>query len=391
MYIEIEDANIQEFSNKEVILFGAGSCGLRTVEEFEKINAKIIGFCDNNYELIGKKIEKYAIIAPEEILSYPNASVIITSTYDKEIKKQLNDMKIYSNYVAKVGVLKATMPFEDFKNPKLSGKEANNVIYRGLKEDKPFFVGRLGSVELECLTHYLYLIDRKKESYPSNVKMIMNINAGFFPKNDFLLDEFSKLYIENMKELDLIWTMWYSKYENKIYQDIIPDSIVSPYDDSYLPIENPLPWTKALEGKKVLVIHPFEKSIIDNYRNIKNIYPNGFMPEFNLITLPAVQSIAGTKTDFDSWFDALESMKEKISSIDFDIALIGAGAYGFSLGAYVKSLGKKAVHVGGALQLYFGIKGKAWDKLGVYNEYFTSPREEERPQGFKKVESGRYW
>lgn len=391
MYIEIENAKIEEFKNKEVILFGAGSCGLRAVEEIERVGAKVIGFCDNNLALAGKKIKKYTIIAPEDLYSYPKASIIITSTYDKEIKKQLNEMKITNCYVAKVGVLKATIPFDNFKNQKVLGEGANEYIYNGLMADSPFFVGRLGSVELECISHYLYFLDRKKQMYPSNVKMIMNINAGFFPKEDELLDKFSELYIENIKDMNMIWSMWSSKYEDKIYQDFVPKSIISPYDDSYLPIDYKIPWTKALCGKKILVIHPFEMSIKENYKNITKIYPNGFLPEFELITVPAVQSIAGTKTNYSTWFDALESMKLKIEKTDFDIALIGAGAYGLSLGSYVKQLGKKAVHVGGALQLYFGIKGKAWDKLGIYNEYFTSPKEEEKPQGFKMVEAGRYW
>lgn len=391
MYIEIENSDIKEFQNQEVILFGAGSCGLRAVEEFEKVGAKIIGFCDNNRALAGTKLEGYTILTPEDINSYPEASVIITSTYDKEIKKQLEEMKISKNYLAKVGVLKSTIPFEEFRNEKLSKEEANKAIYQGLVGDKPYFVGRLGSVELECICHYQYLLNRKKEEYPPNVKMIMNINAGFFPKEDSLLDRFSELYIRDLATMDLIWTMWFSRFEDRLYQDCIPNTPISAYDDTFLPIDLEQPWTAALEGKKVLVIHPFETSIQENYKNITQIYPSGLIPQFDLITLPAVQSIAGTKTKYNTWFDALEDMERKIDNIDFDIALIGAGAYGLPLAAYVKKIGKKAVHVGGALQLYFGIKGKAWNKLGIYNDNWTSPLASERPEGFKKVEAGRYW
>lgn len=47
-----------------------------------------------------------------------------------------------------------------------------------------------------------------------------------------------------------------------------------------------------------------------------------------------------------------------MDKIDYDICLIGCGAYGFPLAAHAKRKGKKAVHLGGALQLLFGIKGK---------------------------------
>ena len=42
---------------------------------------------------------------------------------------------------------------------------------------------------------------------------------------------------------------------------------------------------------------------------------------------------------------------------DFDVALIGCGAYGFPLAAKLKTAGKQAIHLGGVLQALFGIKG----------------------------------
>ena len=54
-----------------------------------------------------------------------------------------------------------------------------------------------------------------------------------------------------------------------------------------------------------------------------------------------------------------------------------------------KRLGKQAVHLGGATQLLFGIKGKRWGEIG--NEHWVSPLAEERPQGFEKIEGGCYW
>ena len=63
-------------------------------------------------------------------------------------------------------------------------------------------------------------------------------------------------------------------------------------------------------------------------------------------TIKAVQTIADQQDSrFDTWFDALEYMKDEISKVDFDIALIGCGAYGMCLAAHVKRLGKQAVHL----------------------------------------------
>ena len=61
------------------------------------------------------------------------------------------------------------------------------------------------------------------------------------------------------------------------------------------------------------------------------------MPEFELKTLKAVQTIAGEKDErFSTWFEALEYMFEETMKIDFDIAIIGCGAYGMPLAAKLK-------------------------------------------------------
>lgn len=97
-----------------------------------------------------------------------------------------------------------------------------------------------------------------------------------------------------------------------------------------------------LEGKKVLVVHPFAEDIQSQYNNHRtDIWkdPDVFL-EFKLITYKSVQSMLGLKTPYKSWFDALKKMEEDISKIDFDIALIGCGAYGMPLAAYVKKNGQ---------------------------------------------------
>lgn len=394
MYIKIDEAPIENFKGKSVLLFGAGSCGLKSIEEFEKIGARIEGFIDNNRSKRGEKIGEYTIYSPEDIKNFDNVNIMITSTFVDEIKLQLSDMGISNVYTVRLGALRDTLQKGNFFKPFLSCERANEMIYNGLMSDDPFFVGRIGSTELECLTEYYYLLDRVhggRESYHDNLKMIMWDWTGFYPPTDELMDRFSRLYIEDAKDIDLLWCMWLSRFENMLYRDYISEKPIGLYDDTAFPINIKDPWTRALKGKKVLVIHPFEDSITQNYHNLDKLFEHEFLPDFELRTLKAVQSIAGEKPEFDTWFDALEYMERKVDTLDFDIALIGAGGYGFPLGAYIKRIGRKAVHIGGMLQLYFGIKGKAWNDLGIYNEYWTLPMETERPDGYRKVEAGRYW
>ena len=132
------------------------------------------------------------------------------------------------------------------------------------------------------------------------------------------------------------------------------------------------------------------------------------LPDFQeLILIKAIQSSGnGDGNNFNSWFDALDFMKAEIDKVDYDICLIGAGAYGLPLAAHVKRNGKKSIHLGGALQLLFGIKGKRWENnsygvkewgipygayLRLINEYWVRPLEEEKPNNAETVEGACYW
>lgn len=400
MYIKIDGAEVTDFAHKKIILFGASSTGVKAVEEFERVNAEIIGFCDNNHAKRGTKLAGYQIYAPEDIKTMTeldaSLSIMITSTYEKEIAKQLREMYIKNVYIVHMGVLHDKMPFELFSNKILDHETANQKIINMIYSGEPFFVGRLGSTELETICNYKYFtkrIDGSGVPYTNNITDMLCNWCGFFPADHDLMDKFCELYLNKIKKANLLWCMWQSKFEDKIYHDCCPDTELTLYDETGYPIYDSNPWTSALAGKKVLVIHPFEKSIKKNYKHKDKLFANkNFLPDFELITLKAVQTLADNKeVPYKDWFEALETMKQQMESIDFDIALIGAGAYGFPLGAYAKELGKQVFHIGGMLQLYFGIRGKYYDQFGYHNGYWTRPLEDEKPKGFVKVEAGRYW
>jgi hypothetical protein len=84
-------------------------------------------------------------------------------------------------------------------------------------------------------------------------------------------------------------------------------------------------------------------------------------------------------------------INNKIKDIDFDCAVISAGAYSSLLFNYiVNTLHKKAYVIGGSLPLYFGIQTKRIDPKLV-NEYFIKVPPEMRPDGYEKIEEGAYW
>ena len=87
-----------------------------------------------------------------------------------------------------------------------------------------------------------------------------------------------------------------------------------------------------------------------------------------------------------------------MSKIDYDICLTGCGAYGFPLACYSKVfLEKPALHLGGALQLLFGIKGQRWTRkehalsIKKYIDSWESPLIVDQPEDPNSIERGAYF
>lgn len=282
---------------------------------------------------------------------------------------------------------------KDYHKPILSLKEANELIRKLLNSEEPILVSRFGDAELSCCAYYHRHLKNKKRSYPEFIKNIIS-STGFFPISDSTLDEFSRIYLDSARKIDALG-IWYNFNENLIAKEYCPKAELIPLP-SIEPYYHPNPWSIVLAKKTVLVIHPFAETINEQFKKRENLFNNkDILPNFELKTIKAVQSIAGEKTNFISWFEALNYMYSEIKKTEFDVAIIGAGAYGLPLGAFVKGMGKKAIHMGGATQILFGIKGRRWDShefiSKLYNDYWVRPSESERPVGYKKVEDGCYW
>lgn len=290
----------------------------------------------------------------------------------------------------------------------LDTNHAFDLISQAIYTGTPFFAGRFGETELQMVSAELryYFAGRKSNCGPA-LNQLCN-NAGFFPKDDKLAEKFAGLMIESCKEVDLqaVWNLYMEDY---MLDTFAPEAkttkleSLSPWVKYRYPDLTSLPWTSALKGKKVLVVHPFEETIQRQYMTnrtkiFERIYDaDDILPEFELKTLKAVQTIAGNRDSrFGDWFEALSWMEEQCRSIDFDVAIIGCGAYGYPLAAGIKQMGKIAVHLGGATQILFGIKGKRWENNAalsenVMNEYWTKPSHKEKPAVASNVEGGCYW
>jgi hypothetical protein len=288
----------------------------------------------------------------------------------------------------------------------LSGQAGSDLIKDYLLDEEPVMIARLGRTELHCLAKYLmitadesvllksvhYLMGRAPAFWwtRSDFEAIVNL-SGFFPADRTWVERFCELLLRDLGELDLLGS--WLKYEHLV--DPFHGAVKVPLR-ALEPYYHRAPWSEALGGRTVLVVHPFSNSIARQYSRRSVLFRDErILPAFELRVLQAVQSLVTAPPRFDTWFDAYEHMCAEISGIDFDVALLGCGAYGLPLAAHVKRLGKKSVHLGGALQILFGIKGRRWDEhetiSGLYNEHWIRPLASERPKDYQAVEGGCYW
>lgn len=286
---------------------------------------------------------------------------------------------------------------------------AKNIVNLLLSE-KPCMIARFGSIELTVIVRYLSML-KYKSKYMSYIlgetpnwwweknlmKSIQN-NAGFINPTPENLKKFSVRMMEDMQLVDILGS-WCK--EELLFKAELNNALKVRL--RYLePFWGDSPWTKALKDKKVLIIHPFAETVMKQYEKREFLFKNSdTLPKFkSLQVIKAVQSIGGN-SEYKDWFEALHSMELEMNKADYEVCLIGCGAYGFPLAAHAKRTGHKAIHLGGALQLLFGIAGKRWfdpsntatyqDYKDLLNEHWVYPSETERPKAANTVEGGCYW
>ncbi|OJU54687.1 MAG: hypothetical protein BGN96_16535 [Bacteroidales bacterium 45-6] len=207
---------------------------------------------------------------------------------------------------------------------------ANNLICELLQKDEPCMIARFGSTEMLCLINYLgikqnnrnwgeYIKGKTPEWWwETNVIDQLQKWSGFFPGGIDKVEQFCELIIKDIPQVDLLgsWLLHEKYFKNEltgckkvVLEDLEPFFATNP-------------WTRALAGKKVLVVHPFAETIRMQYKKRELLFDNDLLPAFDLKIIQAVQSIAGEKTAHADWFAALKWMEDEIDKVDYDIAIV---------------------------------------------------------------------
>ena len=274
--------------------------------------------------------------------------------------------------------------------------KAKEMLSDMIDSGNPFALARIGFGEVDFLYEILQK-EKNKEPLKDFQHAGLEDVLGY---DERLIERYENLMIESCKDIDM-YACWYRTFREATLLKRLAKKTAIATDELVVEcfFDGDKAWMQKLAGKKVLVVTAFANTVEEQYKKRKEIFPNGFLPEFELKTFQSVwfDNDAGKDERFSTWFDALDYMIAEIDKIDYDIALLGCGAFGTPILSHMKRQGKQAIYVGGILQLMFGIRGSRWDDPSysayhsLFNEHWVYPGADNKPQNAENLENGCYW
>ena len=287
-------------------------------------------------------------------------------------------------------------------NLKYDNYQMNDWISSKLKSDEIFSCVRLGNTE-HILIEYILSGQKIPDRWVSYTHL-----AGIFPHTyEFCRDGYYPKIDQALEKSDAIGHPgassddFFELFKKKYLTNTISFTQCQFLDPIYL-LDYVDPWTKYLKGKKVLVVNSSASSIKKQWNSIKNIWKDDLekICPFDLVEVirsPFAPSVCGGDLYFndvkiENWVQSSEMLCSMIDDVDYDIALIGAGAYAPLLASFIKSKNKSVITTCGSTQLFFGVKGKRWSKnvtkhSELFDENWIYPIEEDLPMNLKFIES----
>lgn len=279
-----------------------------------------------------------------------------------------------------------------------NGPHTQACIRELLEREQPFAIGRMPGNEADSV-HAWHAGGRDVGAITPKLRHLLEERTGFYSKPntyDEVLHFWCEQTLAALRGCDLLFRLEVQGKHDRL--------VAEHHEEIHVWSACRLhQWVPSLEGKRVLVVSPFARSIAVQWAKrdrLREGFANGtkpfHYPEFELQTVKAHDTIKGnTPFPCADWRESFEQMADEIAALDFDLAILGCGSYGMPLTAHVKSLGRSAFYAGSYTQILFGIMGRRWEKNATLQSYATDawkrPDADERPKTFMAVTGGCYW
>ncbi len=379
----------------EARIYGINEIGFRIAKQLKESNSIKLS-------VIGKDWEKlrYEDIAIENGFDENNTGKVLLLRVEGNYGIPIEEMGLWRHdfphyeYAEWERLTGAMLFGKDTYDNWLEAKEAQQYLFNKITNGEPFAATRLGKTESIIVGEYM-----KNEKYDDETLKWLYSTSGFFSENEINerdVDRYAEATINAVRETDMHMVVFKENIEVVNAYMSAQAAVCRWYGGGiYDGTESDVVWTDALKGKKILVISPYARTVETQYEKREKIYCDRHrLPEFELITYQMISTQMGEHCGFRDFFDAYEKVKADIRQIDFDIALIAAGAYGYLLSCDIKEMGKQAIELCSYLMPFFGIKTKrhvVQEYINrYYNEYWSFPIDEPPPYA-QQVENGAYW
>jgi hypothetical protein len=288
------------------------------------------------------------------------------------------------------------------QSPKREIIEAGPAIKKILRHPHGMIYGKLGTTELQALEYS----DRRIRSswllgatWRRQARRLF-IDSGVFPEDRNEFEYFLNTYKASIQQLDAV-CLWQDQgsylqaYETAFVDDVCPRAAsIKPA------VFWPFSIYEQLEGVRLLIVSPFVRTMQAQVDRLPDVFSGrswanslkDMRQRCKFVRCPFFSYME--KSPYTSWREGLDRITEAILRCQFDLALIGAGAWSLPLLANLKKEGRKGIHTGGSTQLFFGIRGKRWDVqkgYKIFNANWIHPLPEDTPGGHLRKEEGCYW
>ena len=274
--------------------------------------------------------------------------------------------------------------------PLIEKLEVNQLIANKILMSEPLMVARLGNTEAMIAQEFT-------SGSLSNTwtRWLLN-TSGFYTTNDRCvsgqIEEYAQLTLNAIDDCDVHLHCFESAI-NIINVHAVTGSCLADWYDLYVDFDE-YSWTHALDGKRVLIVSSIGDTIDIQYNKRDYLFEIDALPNFDIIHYRMPETQLGNGFKGYSWFALFNKIVSDISKIEFDVALISAGAYGYPLSSMIKKMGKIAVELCSGLYPLFGIKNKTQQIIRRvsknYNNNWIFPIEKP-PAQHEKIEKGAYW
>lgn len=291
-----------------------------------------------------------------------------------------------------------------------------SYIERKLEKGEKFIIPRIAGFE-NTFAMYGEMIRINQGMIAPEIKEflekyvgVLKNNAGLLFRNMEDICEYSSIYMKSFQNSEMFagWEQHGAVYRhiqeshdyitNKYFNNPSREIVWAYVFDIFHYIKT-RPWTTALRGKRILIVSSFAESINEKLPYREKLYDGvDLFPDCQIITIKPPQT-QGMEPSLGYFGDDLREFNKKLDLIkdQYDVALVSCGGYGNLVCNHIFESGKSAIYVGGVLQMYFGVLGTRWlmergDAVRLYlNEYWSRPKDGEKPSNHKTIEKACYW